>query len=385
MPETRTRTYESDLDPNDFDNYADYAAAGGDLPPDRFFEARGGEREAESGAVNVTKGDRERMEAGADPATNPMEEITDFLRERFDLTDQEIDRLVNEVGPAYGTAAIESSTAVDDLLGDYNETVDPLLGATDIPDYVGDMEGTAQDAAADPYFVESQKQVLEELMGLTTPEMTAKERAMQEASRQAREGEFRSQREAILSDARRRGVGGGGAEMAAVLGSGQSMANQRLLDDLTAQGSAVDRAMAALEGAGNVSAQGRQQSFYEDFATKTAADDVSKFNKGLRSEYDMFVTDAEIRDKIRRGGLAGDKARLGAGAIADKFNYMTEPLRFRERAAGMKTGANTDAAKTIASSMAATEGAKQAEKAAALLADSNNGLFDDDVPILGWL
>lgn len=320
------------------------------------------------------------IEADAKTEAVESDPTVNFLRDRDAQTREDYDDLFGSVGPRYEGLSRDAQLGLDALLSDYDEGYDELWEPAELRDYRGDIESEAANSYADPTFVHGQKRVLDELLDLTRPEMTAQERAMMEASRQAREQEFRGTREAILSDARRRGVGGGGAELAAVLDAQQGGANRLMLEDLGAQSNAVDRAMSALDAAGTVSAQGRHASFNEDFMRRSAADDVSRFNAGMRQEYDIFRTEAELKDRTRRGALLGDKARLGAGAIADKFNYGAAPLQFQERATGAKTGAGQGGAQQIASAMATAEGARQAEKAAGLL-EPEEGFLDK---VLGW-
>ena len=110
--------------------------------------------------------------------------------------------------------------------------------------------------------------------------LTAIDRAKYEAAKQQNLAVAKQQRDATLANMQARGMGGSGAELAAVL-AGQQAANQNISQEsLAMNAAALERANQALYGAGTMAGQLYEQ----EYQTGTAADLVNQFNtQGLRN------------------------------------------------------------------------------------------------------
>jgi hypothetical protein len=137
-------------------------------------------------------------------------------------------------------------------------------------------------ASADPYSIESQRNALRNMEGIYAGGgYTDAERAqMQMLQRDAAMGE-RSQRLAVMENARARGMGGGGMELMGALAAQQGGANRA--NDYANQTAvaAQQRMMQALQNSGQMAGQMRTQSFGEDAARRAAADAWNQYQTGL--------------------------------------------------------------------------------------------------------
>lgn len=115
-------------------------------------------------------------------------------------------------------------------------------GSKDI--HVGQEDPAAYAAAVD---------ARNQLKGLTTPTVTASEKLIYEMSRQQQEQDERATREALETDAARRGVSGTGTNIARNALAAQQTSRNRMLQDMQAGAQAQQRAMQALQGYGTLS------------------------------------------------------------------------------------------------------------------------------------
>ncbi len=102
--------------------------------------------------------------------------------------------------------------------------------------------------------------------------------ALQEAQLQS-QVQDRGARNAILDDAARRGQGGGsGMALQAQLQGQQAVGDRNARSALSVAGSAQDRALQAIMGAGDLATKGRGQDFAEQSARAQANDAINRFN-----------------------------------------------------------------------------------------------------------
>lgn len=310
--------------------------------------------------------------------SQPIDELLDLTRERDkrqdEIRQENLDIISGAVGPAQvqaQKAGIQANARDADILDRLrqasdaaNVEYDPLTG------FVGGYESTAAGAQADPRFVGAQMSALDQLSALTSPEATAKEQFLKEQSRRAQERDLRANREALMSEYRRRGVGGSGAELAGIFNAEQEGANRRMLEDLGTNAGAVDRAMTALQNYGELASRGRESSFNEEFSRGSAADAATEFSKGLESDYNMFKDKELARRKEDAAKFSFDRATTVAGAESgasqDQYNRALKPGEIGLQGAGLSVGANGPLPPSEEAGALSTKlGYASAEKAAA--------------------
>lgn len=164
---------------------------------------------------------------------------------------------------------------------------------------------------ADPKAYAQAMEALDQASALTNPAVTDKENFLYEQARQTWESEMRGVAQAKMSDLRRRGMGGSGAELTQGALTNADVSQKRVLADLAASAGAVDRSsdMLKLKGAlstqlnaeGNALATGnanrqlqalglyqqgaetaQQSSFDQEYKRGVAADNASANNQSTR-------------------------------------------------------------------------------------------------------
>lgn len=88
----------------------------------------------------------------------------------------------------------------------------------------------------------------------------------------------RGSREAILQNARARGIGGSGIELASQMGSQQASAGRRNMEGLNVAADAEARALQAMLSAGNLGGSIRSQDYSEQAKAAEAQDAINRFN-----------------------------------------------------------------------------------------------------------
>lgn len=118
--------------------------------------------------------------------------------------------------------------------------------------------------------------------------------ALQDAQQRAAVQE-RANREGIAAEMARRGMGGSGYDVAARLSGQQSVADRLGEDSLKTAAMAQDRALQAIEGAGNLGTQYRNQAFGEAAQKASAADRINAFNVANARDVNAANTAAQNR------------------------------------------------------------------------------------------
>lgn len=129
-----------------------------------------------------------------------------------------------------------------DTIGGMQALLDAAYGSKDI--HVGQEDPDAYAAAVD---------ARNQLKALTNPQVTAQEKLMFELSRHKQEQDERGVRDALETDAARRGVGGIGTTIARQGIAAQQTSFNRMMQDMQANAQAQQRAMDALQGYGTIS------------------------------------------------------------------------------------------------------------------------------------
>ena len=196
-----------------------------------------------------------------------------------------------------------------------------------------DLESQAATAAADPESVAAQKEALGEFRDRMDPRLTDAERFLYMQSRLAQEQSQRAVRDANYRELERRGMGGSTMALSNLNASSAEASNTRALQDLGANAKAVDRAEKALVNYGNLSSTMREQSFTEDYATKSAADRMAVNNNqqrlaGIQGQGQMANAMRAADDDIRKFNSTQQMAGLqGAGMMANTMRSQDDAIR----------------------------------------------------------
>lgn len=196
-----------------------------------------------------------------------------------------------------------------------------------------DLESQAATAAADPEAVAAQKEALGEFRDRMDPKLTDSERFLYMQSRLAQEQSQRAVRDANYRELERRGMGGSTMALSNLNASSAEASNTRALQDLGANAKAVDRAEKALVNYGNMSSTMREQSFSEDFATKSAADRMAVNNNqqrlaGIAGQGQMATAMRNADDDIKKFNSTQQMQGLqGAGMMANTMRGQDDAMR----------------------------------------------------------
>lgn len=125
--------------------------------------------------------------------------------------------------------------------------------------------------------------------------------ALQEAQIQG-QVQDRGARNAILDDMNRRGQGGSGFALQAQLQGQQAAGDRAARSALSVAGSAQDRALQSIIGAGNLATQGRGQDFQEQSARAQANDAINRFN--TQNLQGVNAANVNISNQAQAGNLA---------------------------------------------------------------------------------
>lgn len=167
----------------------------------------------------------------------------------------------------------------------------PELSAYDVPEYdnlydyspemleaIQQERSSLESFEGDPRFANTQLDALRQLAALSEGGLTEGDRlAMTEAQIDASRAD-RGRQEAILQALARRGVAGGGQELAARLSSSQQAADQAAAMQRSQLQAAQQRGLQALAQQGQMATEMRGQEFGEAARRAAAADAINRFN-----------------------------------------------------------------------------------------------------------
>lgn len=117
----------------------------------------------------------------------------------------------------------------------------------------------------------------------------------------------RGSREAILANARERGVAGSGMELAAQLSNQQNSAENAYKSGMDIAGLAQDRALDAIMQGGQLGGQLRGQEYGEKLDAARAADEISRFN--AQNQINMGMRNVDRGNDAQRYNL-GESQRI---------------------------------------------------------------------------
>lgn len=298
-------------------------------------------------------GDGEGSDNDGDGDVDRADALIDERQKRLDdaraQRQQNIDDFYGEAGPAFDAAA-DRADAYDDglarqMLVEYSQNYDPL----EANDYVGDAKSQAAKAKADQRSINAQYGALDKLEGWTDPSVTAKERFLMETARRAEERDRKSAMDAALRDMEARGVRSGGAEIGALLGAQQTTSENRMLQDLGTMAGASERALLATQQYGDLAGDIRGQSFNESFSRGNAADQMSQFNKRLRTDYNQWEDQYRQRERDAGWDRTQDFQAAGRDTVdrqygrqKDRYDIGRDELGFRDNASRDDQDADVD-------------------------------------------
>jgi hypothetical protein len=286
-----------------------------------------------------------------------------------------VDKVLGEQMPGLNQAADAASMRNDLAIRGLDEYLKKHPGA-DPTAYVGDMTSEAANAAADPRARQAQFGALDKLDKYTTENLTPEERFMMAQARATQERDMRAGRDATQRSLAARGANSGTAEMAGFLGSSAITNQNRMLSDLGAMANAQKRAIDATTAYGNQANTLGEQTFNEDFSTKSAADTATRFNNQLRTDYnlatDKFKEDQRIAGIDTVQDIADRRTKAGETAF-DRKNQVTNTALV---GSGQKVSALTGG--EVPDALKIALGQTEADKAEAVLAnkDKRFNLFD---------
>lgn len=167
----------------------------------------------------------------------------------------------------------------------------------------------------DPRLRDAQLAALSSLEDVGSNGMTMADKANLAQIQENASMQERGNREAILQNARQRGMGGSGMEMLAQLTSGQNSANRARMEGLNVAATAQQRALDAMAQAGTLGGNIRGQDFSEGAAKATSQDAINRFNAAnsqtvLGRNVDRSNT-AQEKNLAARQGLANSNVDIG--------------------------------------------------------------------------
>lgn len=178
-------------------------------------------------------------------------------------------------------------------LGEYYGVEVPTIEEQEVdyilPEFIGEYTPEAEDfieagpsemegISTDPRLQQAQMDALQTLSDLGETGLTPGEAAALRQIRRQSASEEQARQGAILQEMQRRGVAGGGSELAARLQSAQSSADRMSQEGDRLAQMAQQRALQSISQAGELGGNIRRQEFSEQADIARAADQISRFN-----------------------------------------------------------------------------------------------------------
>lgn len=224
--------------------------------------------------------------------------------------------------------------------------------------------------ATDPSNVGAQKQALQQLQNISSQGgLTAVDKAQLNDINDQENQQRQGQDQAILSNAKERGVGGSGIETVNRLVSQQNASNSAANAGTNVAAQAQTRALQALQAAGQLGGQIESQQYGEQAQKATAQNAIDQFNTQTANANNLYNT--ETANQAQAANLANSQninnlntntantqAVQNSAAYQQQYN---DALAKAQGQAGIDTGwanqANSDANKEQAGNQALVSGA----------------------------
>jgi hypothetical protein len=166
----------------------------------------------------------------------------------------------------------------------------------------------------DPKFKQAQMNALKSLEDIGQNKgLTDMDRAQLSKIQAQEAAQQRGSREAILQNAQARGMGGSGLELMSQLQNQQSSADRQAARDTDVAGMAQQRALQALQSAGQLGTQYSDQSFGQQAAVAGAQDRINQFNAQTGNEMNRFNTGAINAGNMRDANTLQDVSNMNTG------------------------------------------------------------------------
>jgi hypothetical protein len=180
-----------------------------------------------------------------------------------------------------------------------------------------------QNVKSDPALREAQMRALAGLQDVSEQGgLTATDKARLGEISQQEMAQQRGQREAILQNARQRGIAGSGLELASQLNNQQASATRQSQQGLNVAAMAQQRALDALMQSGQLGGNIRSQDFEQDARKAAAQDAINAFNTANRTQNSQYNTG--VLNNSQAANLAAKQAianqNVGIGNQQQQFN-----------------------------------------------------------------
>lgn len=157
--------------------------------------------------------------------------------------------------------------------------------------YLQEASKTA-DIQTNPALRQAQMDALASMQEIGEGGLTASDKAALSGIQSQEQTASRGAREAIIADAQAKGMGGSGLELMAQLKNQQDAATRQSQRDLDVAGMAQDRALQAIQAAGQMGGNIQQQDFGQQFQQGQAQDAINQFNTQNMNQVGMVNTKA---------------------------------------------------------------------------------------------
>lgn len=192
-----------------------------------------------------------------------------------------------------------------------------------------------EDIAVDPRYAEAQLAALSELSRIGEEGgLTPADRAALQETAESTAATERGIRGAIEQQARARGLGGSGMELAQQLVAAQGASQEGARAGRDVAQMAQNRALAALQGAGQLGGQIRGQEYGEQADLARARDLISRFNLSNRQQLDQRQADMTQRISEMNVGGARDVGSQKAKLRSDQAQRAAEAAQRQTGRAG---------------------------------------------------
>jgi len=240
-------------------------------------------------------------------------------------------------------------------------------------------ESALADIVVSPEVTSAQQDVLGRLEEVSQEGITAQERADLAKMRMDEKMTERGQREAILQQARERGIAGSGAELAAQLASQQSGADRGAQRGMDIAALAKQKALQALVSKGDLAGRMRGQEYQEKSEAARAADAIKQFNvaqqtSAREANIQREMEAAQQRQRIAEAQAQQETAQRAQAAEALKWRFGAE----QQKAAGV-SGQYGQAAQREAAESEAERQRKAQQQSAALAAAATIAASASDI------
>jgi len=163
--------------------------------------------------------------------------------------------------------------------------------------------------------------------------LTASDRAKLQAIQSQEQTAARGSREAILQNARARGVGGSGLELMSQMKNQQEAATRQSQRDLDVAAMGQERALQALQSAGQLGGQINQQQFGQQSTMANAANEIARFNAANKQQVGM--ANVAANNQAQAQNLANKQrisdANVGTRNAQQQFNKGLQQQNFQNQ------------------------------------------------------